>query len=81
MPEHLIAAGRMIEPEGVRSGTQRLAQMSHTRGRGRQRATRLRWGLQSLCAEPMCSMSREPLREAYTICTARAPEAVFTVPM
>jgi hypothetical protein len=28
---------------------------------------------------PVCSMSREPLREEYTTCTARAPEAVFTV--
>jgi len=27
----------------------------------------------------MCSMSREPRREECTICTAVAPEAVFTV--
>jgi hypothetical protein len=35
----------------------------------------------SLCAEPMCSISREPLRREYTICTARAPDEVFTVRM
>ncbi|GHH42202.1 hypothetical protein GCM10017774_38140 [Lentzea cavernae] len=33
----------------------------------------------SSCAEPMCSMSRDPRREEYTICTALAPDAVFTV--
>ena len=27
----------------------------------------------------MCSMSRDPRWEEYTICTAAAPEAVFTV--
>ncbi len=27
----------------------------------------------------MCSMSRDPRREEYTICNALAPEAVFTV--
>jgi hypothetical protein len=27
----------------------------------------------------MCSICREPLRREYTICTARAPEDVFTV--
>ena len=27
----------------------------------------------------MCSISREPRRKEYTICTAVAPEAVFTV--
>src|SRR5215207_8995970 len=27
----------------------------------------------------MCSMSRDPRREECTICTARAPEAVFAV--
>ncbi len=32
-------------------------------------------------AEPMCSISREPWREECTICTARAPDAVFTVRM
>ena len=31
--------------------------------------------------DPTCSMSREPFRLEYTICTARAPEAVFTVRM
>jgi hypothetical protein len=30
-------------------------------------------------ADPMCSMSRDPRRDEYTICTAVAPEAVFTV--
>ena len=34
----------------------------------------------SSCADPMCSMSRDPRREECTICTALAPEAVFTVP-
>jgi len=33
----------------------------------------------SSCAAPMCSISRDPRCEEYTICTARAPEAVFTV--
>ncbi len=33
----------------------------------------------SSCAEPMCSMSRDPRREECTICTALAPDAVFTV--
>lgn len=33
----------------------------------------------SSCAEPMCSISREPRRDEYTICTARAPDAVFAV--
>lgn len=33
----------------------------------------------SSCAEPMCSMSRDPCREECTICTAVAPDAVFTV--
>jgi hypothetical protein len=28
---------------------------------------------------PMCSISRDPRREECTICTARAPDAVFTV--
>jgi hypothetical protein len=27
----------------------------------------------------MCSISRDPRREEYTICTAVAPDAVFTV--
>src|SRR6266511_369514 len=30
-------------------------------------------------ADPMCSMSRDPRREECTICTALAPDAVFTV--
>jgi hypothetical protein len=30
-------------------------------------------------AEPLCSISREPRREECTICTAVAPDAVFTV--
>jgi hypothetical protein len=30
-------------------------------------------------AEPRCSIEREPRRQAHTICTAVAPEAVFTV--
>jgi len=33
----------------------------------------------SSCAEPMCSISRDPRRFECTICTARAPEAVLTV--
>jgi hypothetical protein len=35
--------------------------------------------LRIIVRRPMCSMSREPRREEYTICTAVAPEAVFTV--
>lgn len=35
----------------------------------------------SSCADPMCLMSRAPLRLEYTICTARAPDAVVTVRM
>jgi hypothetical protein len=30
-------------------------------------------------AEPMCSISRDPRRDEYTICTATAPDLVFTV--
>ena len=33
----------------------------------------------SVCAEPMCSMSRDPRCCECTICTARAPDAVLTV--
>jgi hypothetical protein len=33
----------------------------------------------SVCADPTCSMSRAPRYWECTICTARAPEAVFTV--
>ncbi len=33
----------------------------------------------SLCAEPRWSISRDPRREEYTICTAVTPEDVFTV--
>jgi hypothetical protein len=33
----------------------------------------------SSCADPMCSMSRVPCRDEWTICTAVAPDAVFTV--
>jgi hypothetical protein len=33
----------------------------------------------SSCADPTCSIWREPRREEYTICTAVAPEAVLTV--
>jgi hypothetical protein len=33
----------------------------------------------SLCADPTCSISREPRRDEYTICTAVAPDAVRTV--
>ena len=32
-----------------------------------------------MCAEPMCSMSRDPRCCECTICTARAPDAVLTV--
>jgi hypothetical protein len=32
-----------------------------------------------VCAEPTCSISREPRREDQTICTAAAPEPVVTV--
>ena len=32
-----------------------------------------------LCADPRCSISRDPRREKYTICTAVAPDDVFTV--
>jgi hypothetical protein len=30
-------------------------------------------------AEPMCSISRDPRRDEWTICTAVAPDVVFTV--
>jgi len=33
----------------------------------------------SSCAEPICSIDREPRRQDHTICTAVAPDAVFTV--
>jgi hypothetical protein len=33
----------------------------------------------SPCADPMCSMLRDPRREDLTTCTAVAPGAVFTV--
>ena len=33
----------------------------------------------SSCAEPMCSIEREPFRQDHTICTATAPDEVFTV--
>ena len=33
----------------------------------------------SSCAEPRCSIARDPRREDHTICTAVAPDAVFTV--
>jgi len=33
----------------------------------------------SSCADPMCSMSRDPRREKCTICNTLAPEAVTTV--
>lgn len=33
----------------------------------------------SSCAEPRCSMLREPRRDDHTTWTAVAPEAVFTV--
>ena len=32
-----------------------------------------------LWADPRCSISRDPRREEYTICTAVAPDDVFTV--
>src|SRR5690606_34251782 len=35
----------------------------------------------SSCADPRCSILRDPRRDEYTICTAVAPEAVFTVRM
>ena len=31
------------------------------------------------CADPMCSMSRDPRRDEHTTCTAVAPDAVLTV--
>jgi hypothetical protein len=34
-----------------------------------------------LCAGPRCSISPEPRWEEYTICTAVAPDDVFTVRM
>ena len=43
------------------------------------RRGRERFRLAAACAEPRCSMLREPRWDAYTICTATAPEAVFTV--
>jgi hypothetical protein len=33
----------------------------------------------SSCADPMCSMLRDPRREDQTTCTAVAPDFVFTV--
>ncbi len=33
----------------------------------------------SSCADPTCSISREPRLNEYTICTAVAPDDVFTV--
>jgi hypothetical protein len=33
----------------------------------------------SSCADPMCSISREPRRDECTICTAVAPDAVLTM--
>jgi hypothetical protein len=33
----------------------------------------------SSCAEPRCSIEREPLCQDHTICTAVAPDEVFTV--
>jgi hypothetical protein len=33
----------------------------------------------SSCAEPMCSISRDPRRDNHTTCTAVAPDFVFTV--
>ena len=33
----------------------------------------------SSCADPMCSIEREPMRQDHTICTAVAPDEVFTV--
>ena len=33
----------------------------------------------AVCAEPRCSIFRDPRREDHTICTAVAPEVVFTV--
>jgi hypothetical protein len=35
---------------------------------------------ESSCAEPMCSMSRDPGREECTTCAAVAADAVCTVP-
>jgi hypothetical protein len=49
--------------------------------REQQDWVRQRWGLTSapLCADPRCSISRDPRREEYTICTAVAPEDVLTL--
>ena len=33
----------------------------------------------SSCADPTCSIDRDPRREDHTICTAVAPDVVFTV--
>jgi hypothetical protein len=33
----------------------------------------------SSCGDPMCSMSRNPRRYEWTICTAVAPDPVLTV--
>jgi hypothetical protein len=35
----------------------------------------------SPCADPRCSISRDPLRDDHTTCTAVAPDVVFTVRM
>jgi hypothetical protein len=58
-PEDLIAAGGVVEPEGVVGGAQSLAQVPHPRGRDRQRPTRLGRGVQAQVQSP-CADSNHP---------------------
>jgi hypothetical protein len=39
------------------------------------------WSSASSCADPRCSISRDPRREDHTTCTAVAPDVVLTVRM
>jgi len=57
-----------------------LAPPSCRAGRSRSRAAVFKTSsLASSCADPMCSMSRDPRRDEQTIWTAVAPDAAFTV--
>ena len=89
--QHVIAAGQGIQqvPHPRGRDRQRPA-LAHRRSRGQDSGRPARRpgaaadGLEELqfgvvVREPMCSISRDPRREEYTICTALAPDAVFTV--
>jgi hypothetical protein len=101
LPEHVVRAGRVLEPEHPVGPLQRLDQVSHPGGGDRQRAARPRAAPRSSsscpaatrcraaafrasssassCADPGCSIPRDPRRDDHTTCTAVAPDAVFTV--